>query len=621
MARTCCKWIALASATVLVVADAQPAKKVIPQDECGLWLAPSSTSAPDSPKLGLFAGTDFGVGEVVGSPEISIPFIDFVEDWNRQSELDDAILGFLEGYLWTAEYSGAKNEANSVVTMIPGHGVLAQFHSGTCNVDWLQASALLRTPPDVPSPGVAHGSRGAITPYFNFSIAATQPIKAGMEIFANFGDAWENKTDDVFQEKVTRSDYEEADKVLEKILDFMDKYRDEMKPGQDDEILDFILGKILDASAGSRAKAIRSLIPAHPGKLQTVKNMGGTFPYRNPDLVKSKKWLAKHGTCVDNLKSGPSTIPEAGRGAFATRSLPKGTVIAPMPMLQIPDKQLMNVYEMYSDGLPNKDLPPIGQQLVVNYCYGHLESNMLLLPIGPMVNLINHQAQPNAKIQWSKNKYWGNHEELLDALPEELAEEEFHYIGAVMEVVAIRNIKRDEEVFIDYGSEWVKAYNTYVKEWEAKYKDTPEWPLQADDLKVAYRTKPFKTLQELQTEPYPDGVQTACFIEVDEIEDGRVRETSDGKEIAKWIGPVEFRDYSGVKLENCDILERYLGDEDGFYNYTVVTEDMQIELVPHAAITFWDKPYRSDIHTKGAFRHSIGIPDGMFPQAWRDVRE
>lgn len=46
-----------------------------------------------------------------------------------------------------------------------------------------------------------------------------------------------------------------------KILDFMDSYEEELKPGQEDEILDYFLGKILDASAESHAKAIRSLIP------------------------------------------------------------------------------------------------------------------------------------------------------------------------------------------------------------------------------------------------------------------------------------------------------------------------------------------------------------------------
>jgi SET domain len=548
-------------------------------------------------------------------------------DWNRKSELANNIISFLESFLWTSEQSGARNEAlHGVVTLIPGYGVLAQYHSGTHNVDWSHGSVLLRTPPDVPATGVAHPTRGAITPYFNFTITATQPIKAGMELFANFGDVWdttkENKTDDLYGEKVTRWDYAEADKVLEKVLDFMDKYHDQMKPEQADEVLDFILGKILDTAAGDRAKAIRSLIPAHLGKLQTVKDMGGTFQYRNSNLVKSKKWLAKHGTCVDNIKSGPSTIPEAGRGAFATRDLPEGTVIAPMPMLQIPDKAILNVYEMDGNE-PILEKPPIGQQLVINYCYGHPESNMLLMPVGSMVNLINHQPaeQANAKVRWSDNPHWGTRWDFLEQSPEELATADYDYIGAVMEVVATRDIAAGDEVFIDYGSEWAAAWEKYMKDWEDKYKENPEqWPFKADDLKMEYRNKPFKTEQELEATPYPDGVQTACFIEWEDVEDGRVMETKDGKGMAEWIGPVEFKRYSGLKMEICDVLERSKQLEDGLYNYTVLTEELQIENVPHAAITFVDEPYRSDIHTKEAFRHPIIIPDAMFPQAWRDHR-
>lgn len=48
-------------------------------------------------------------------------------------------------------------------------------------------------------------------------------------------------------------------------------------------------------------------------------------------------------------------------------------------------------------------------------------------------------------------------------------------------------------------------------------------------------------------------------------------------------------------------------DDDGAYSYTVVVDDIQIENVLHVAISFWDKPYQSDIHTMGAFRLSLGI--------------
>jgi hypothetical protein len=119
---------------------------------------------------------------------------------------------------------------------------------------------------------------------------------------------------------------------------------------------------------------------------------------------------------------------------------------------------------------------------------------------------------------------------------------------------------------------------------------------------------------------YPKGVQTACFVEWEEVGDGRPRVTERGKDIASWIGPKEFKDYTGAKLFECKVIDRTEKLENGSYNYTVRGE-MQIENVPHAAITFVDKPYTSDINVPGAFRHPIGFPNEIFPQAWRDARE
>jgi hypothetical protein len=55
-------------------------------------------------------------------------------------------------------------------------------------------------------------------------------------------------------------------------------------------------------------------------------------------------------------------------------------------MLQIADWELMKVS---NTGLL---VTPIGQH------YGHVESNMLQLAGGSVINLICHQAQPNAKM-------------------------------------------------------------------------------------------------------------------------------------------------------------------------------------------------------------------------------
>ena len=46
----------------------------------------------------------------------------------------------------------------------------------------------------------------------------------------------------------------------------------------------------------------------------------------------SLEFLKEHGKCQDHIRPDISTIPNAGRGAFATRDLPKGTVVGYAPI-------------------------------------------------------------------------------------------------------------------------------------------------------------------------------------------------------------------------------------------------------------------------------------------------
>ena len=41
--------------------------------------------------------------------------------------------------------------------------------------------------------------------------------------------------------------------------------------------------------------------------------------------------------------------------------------------------------------------------------------------------------------------------------------------------------------------------------------------------------------------------------------------------------------------------------------------------LPEAALTFISRPFRSDMHWSGAFRHPIKIPDAVFPAHWKDL--
>jgi hypothetical protein len=108
--------------------------------------------------------------------------------------------------------------------------------------------------------------------------------------------------------------------------------------------------------------------------------------------------------------------------------------------------------------------------------------------------------------------------------------------------------------------------------------------------------------------------------------DGMRKRNNDGDEIALWAGPRAFDEYKGTNMFSCIILDRSDKLHDGnFYNYTVFVEagETKVEVinVPHRCITFVNEPYTSDIHSPKAFRHWIGLPDVIFPQAWRNRRD
>ena len=151
------------------------------QNECRLWLAPSYTSTDKITKYGIFAGVSYQENESLPMAEIGIPLIDMIGDYNRKTRQKDKIMEFLESHLWTSEYGGTGWEGNdSVPLLIPGIGVLPQFHRGISNVDFLQEGVLLRERPRMPTPGTRHPVRGAITHYYNITLKATRNIPAGM---------------------------------------------------------------------------------------------------------------------------------------------------------------------------------------------------------------------------------------------------------------------------------------------------------------------------------------------------------------------------------------------------------------------------------------------------------
>ena len=186
-----------------------PAFAAEEQPQCRLWLAPSYLSVENTVKYGLFAGVDYDVNETIPDVELGFPFVDFLVDPNRNTRYHKSILDYLEGLMWTADYAGTKFEGNhSATTFVPGIGALSNYHSGFTNVDWLQGATLMSEREDITEPGKAHLSRGAISSAYNMTMIATRAIPAGMDLFANYGDVWDEKQEaDSFQDRFHRRDY------------------------------------------------------------------------------------------------------------------------------------------------------------------------------------------------------------------------------------------------------------------------------------------------------------------------------------------------------------------------------------------------------------------------------
>jgi hypothetical protein len=149
------------------------------------------------------------------------------------------------------------------------------------------------------------------------------------------------------------------------------------------------------------------------------KNLTAAIKAAKEGIYESELWqstrsleeLERSGKCLDNIRYAKSSIPSAGRGAFAARFIPgklmyvilavysvgyfnsqlccfvkEGGLVAPAPLLHVPDRGILKMFADKVDprtGEEYRDISkPAGQQLLLNYCFGHSSSSMLLCPYG-----------------------------------------------------------------------------------------------------------------------------------------------------------------------------------------------------------------------------------------------
>lgn len=164
--------------------------------------------------------------------------------------------------------------------------------------------------------------------------------------------------------------------------------------------------------------------------------------------IRSVEDLEENGKCVDNIVPGISSIAHAGRGAFATRFIPKGGLVAPAPVVHITDKHAADMYNETigkHGNIVRDDNGLIHKQIIINYMFGHPNSTLVLFPYSSNVPYINHHATDyNAEVRWATDFSFFHHEEWLSK-PVEFLEDQWTS-GLLLEFIALRDIQPGEEV-------------------------------------------------------------------------------------------------------------------------------------------------------------------------------
>eukprot|EP00522_Entomoneis_paludosa_P006333 CAMPEP_0172448548 /NCGR_PEP_ID=MMETSP1065-20121228/7551_1 /TAXON_ID=265537 /ORGANISM="Amphiprora paludosa, Strain CCMP125" /LENGTH=479 /DNA_ID=CAMNT_0013200091 /DNA_START=105 /DNA_END=1541 /DNA_ORIENTATION=+ len=362
---------------------------------------------------------------------------------------------------------------------------------------------------------------------------------------------------------------------------------------------------------------------------------------RERDHVRSLDWLYENGYCQDHLRPGNSTLPQAGRGAFAAQFLPARTIVgfAPLIHIGIYGRDLWTIDYNNVGGVPGFAKR---YDLVINYSFGHDNSTVLLTPYGGMVNYINHNSQsPNVRVQWPKKEMVSHKPTWLQKDPVFLKNTR-EKVGLSLEYVALRDIQEGEEIFMDYGPEWEEAWNDHVESWEP-LPNAQQYQL-AKEVDEPY----FRTIHELGKRPYPHNVATMCLRSYtgmfgSDKEDSSNRSKSN-RPTFKWLAPLKpIKDITERYF--CVVAERHLikreerrpgnatmahgnddDDEDLFaYEYTVdlkindtESKDSWVRVLhmPGEGIGLYDLAYTGDWHMPNVFRRHIGIPNEIMPNAW-----
>jgi len=581
--------------------------------ECLLYLAPSSISGAG---FGIFTTRDVPEGEGIlpyaDAPTLIISDTDYHgmtgEDWAHNS------------YVWDGGgFADFECKASSEHVMTFGSS--CNYHTYLMNVGKHSSGY-----DDGIVSRFTDPSAGSFSYHNGHHFTASRAIVAGEEIFADYGEQYLDTRGGYADSVPRKDDFIEAGTILTAIKESSLKSAAVIN----DDVLSVVKGI---AKIYSKERVV-ALVPNTKAEYEAIIQ----DPLDNyPNVIAKKtiinrdvKWIQDNGLCLDNILPGKSTLPQVGKGAFANRILAKGSMISPVLLLQILNSDSLLMYDKESNELEIGD-EPIGKQLITNYCFGHIDSKLLLCPQSNAI-LINHCSsrkhgdgqcegqEPNAKVQWANGwdpdtSTWLN----MSLKDIERATVE-NQRGLSFEVIATRDIKKGEEIFIDYGPNWEDAWESHKNSWTpptegsgfGKY--TP--------LVNMIGNSSLRTIDELEVNPYPDNIVNACYWYEYNSESFNPDERGyyNGDDYIPGLYDNEEETIENTNfMQRCDLLKKISDThyEVRIYHGMDESNEVLLTMYPKESITFRMKRYTSDQYLPGAFRHFIEIEDSIFPEQWK----
>jgi hypothetical protein len=379
----------------------------------------------------------------------------------------------LSDYVWGADQYGASYETPSPGKSLysPGLGSLTNSHPAYANVFKLASAVPLLDRRFDPGAGAFtdYVSSYVFTTIGDNHLLADENECLAEELVINYGDAWFDERRD-FRDLPRRDDYAQADQVVASFALVHAKSVDAVTAGTVDDLLQFSA----DMAVNQNAARILHGISSRDDLIHVLKSNGTARA--SAGQRRGREWLERHGHCQDRLYLATSTIPQAGRGAFARRAVREDDVILSSPLLPIFDwqQQLRDTHAPHSG---QESLRP-AHGLLLNYVFGHANSSAAFLP-STLLLVVNHASirsggnsslEPNARLSWatwSKKSTYHTRRPLDDLRHERST-------TVVLDLVALRDLQADEEILIDYGEEWEDHWDMHVRAWKPPCKTDPE---------------------------------------------------------------------------------------------------------------------------------------------------